>query len=151
MGDHTPKYGGFLTTVIRLPSQLRQLHLQHLMLQLGPGNSDNGSLPGVLQDCNGLTSLHLQDCSVERTPIAFAAITALPELRRLEISLTNGADGSFLLGALPQHPWNLSALSLSSTAAQYNSKAWAAVSTDHPAGTQASRPSAGRSARWCAL
>lgn len=63
-------------------SQLRQLHLSGLEVQLGPA----GGFPGVLQNCTGLTALHLKGCVVQDVSAAPAAIAALPRLQSLSLA-----------------------------------------------------------------
>jgi hypothetical protein len=72
--------------------QLHKLHLSGLEVQLGLA----GGFPGVLQDCTGLTALHLQDCVVLDAAAAPAALAALPHLQSLSL-----AEDSEHKGLLP--------------------------------------------------
>jgi hypothetical protein len=84
--ESMPKPG--LSAEFSLPHQLpqlRQLHLQGLVVQLGPTNSS----PGVLQQCNGLTALDLESCELQAPSTAVAAIAALPGLRSLRLASTH--------------------------------------------------------------
>jgi hypothetical protein len=59
--------------------RLLQLQLKGLVVQLQP----TVGYPGVLQHCTGLTALELQNCRVQDTRAALAAIAALTGLQRL--------------------------------------------------------------------
>jgi hypothetical protein len=67
---------------------LRELHLVESNVQLEPA----GGYPGVLHHCTGLAALHLEDIQVQHLCAAFAAITALPELRSLSLERLYGVN-----------------------------------------------------------
>jgi hypothetical protein len=91
-------------------SQLHQLILQGMDLQLEPTFSSSG----LLQDVTGLAALDLEDCLVENMPAAFTAISALPKLRHLRLMNVRDKQGGFLISKV--HPMlELTHLSLDMT------------------------------------
>jgi hypothetical protein len=84
-------------SICSLPCRhLRQLHLDHVAVQLGPGNGH----PGVLQHCTGLTALSLESCEERDVAAAAAAIATLPQLQSLRLVAMASGQHKQLLAQL---------------------------------------------------
>jgi hypothetical protein len=88
--------------------RLCEVVLRGLKVQLEPADG----CPGVLHDCTRLTALDLQECSVVDTVAAAAAISALPQLRRLRLAAVEDTQHRPLITGL-QLPAQLTHPSLS--------------------------------------
>jgi hypothetical protein len=82
---------------LRLPFlHLCELDLKGVTVQLEPSHSSTG----VLQQCPSLVTLSLKDCTVQDASAAFAAISALPQLRSLSLTATRDPTARHVFGDL---------------------------------------------------